>query len=323
MAAARSFDEKRARIRELAGGPAAAARAELKKYLGDRNAYLTGEAAEAAKKQELVELAPDVAAAFLRLLSEPAKADPGCLAKCRLVEALLAFDAHEPDAYLAGLRHRQIEGAFPLPIDTAAGLRGLCAHALFQIRHPAALLEVAPMLFDKEPIARAEAAAALGGSGMDGAAAVLHVKVLAGDREPDVLGAAYKGLLRILPERYLPLVAKALMEGGEGEVEAAALALGESHAQGAFEALRRGWEKHRFGREGSGILLAIALLRSDAANDFLVSLVEGAPEGEAAGALAALALHRHDEALAARVESAVKARGSRRLAEAFAERFRV
>jgi hypothetical protein len=321
MAAARSFDEKRARIRALASAPANEARAELAKHLADKNGYLVGEAAEAAKKQELGELVPQLAAAFMRLLDDPVKNDKGCFGKNHVVEALLSFDAHEPDVYLAGLRHFQPEPAFGEPIDTAAGLRGLCAHALFHIHHPSALLEVAPMLFYKEPIARSEAAAALGDSGTDGAAAVLHVKVLAGDREPDVLGSAYKGLLRIFPERYLPLVAGALRAGGELEVEVAALALGESRAQGAFKALQQGWARHRGTRAAEGVALGIALLRSDEANDFLVALVERGPEGDAAVALSALALHRHDEGLVARLAALVPGRKSQRLADVFARKF--
>jgi HEAT repeat protein len=324
MAGARSFDDKRARILALGSAPANEARAELPKYLADKNGYLVGEAAEAVKTQELTELVPDLAAAFMRLLEDPVKSDKGCFGKNRVVEALLAFDAHEPDVYLAGLRHRQVEGAPPFSVDTATGLRGMCARALFHIHHPPALLEVAPMLFDdKEPSARAEAAAALGESGLDGAAAVLHVKSLIGDPEADVMGEVYKGLLRILPQRYMPLVEEALREGGDPTVEAAALALGEARVQGAFEALRRGWERHCGGRAAEGVLLGIALLRSDQANGFLVSLVERAPEQDAALALSALALHRHDEALVGRLEAIVPGRKSRRLAEVFAEKFRV
>jgi hypothetical protein len=255
MAAARSFDEKRARIRALTSAPVHEARADLKKYLADKNGYLVGEAAEAAKKLELVELVPDLAAGFMTLLVDGPKRDTGCLGKFRIVEALLSFDAHEPDVYLSGLRHRQIEGSYPEPIDTAAGLRGLCAHALLRIHHRTALLDVTPLLFDDYDVTRAEAAA---------------------------------------------------------------LALGESRAQGAFEALRRGWEKHRSGRAAEGVLLGIALLRSDKANDYLVSLVEGAPEGEAALALSALALHRHDKAIVLRLGPVVRGRKSRRLAEVFA-----
>ena len=45
MAAARTFDDKRARIRALASAPVNEARGELKKYLAEKNGYLVGEAA--------------------------------------------------------------------------------------------------------------------------------------------------------------------------------------------------------------------------------------------------------------------------------------
>lgn len=316
MAAARTFDDKRARLRELAHATENVARPELAKLLADKNGYLVGEAAEVAKKLELSALVPDLVVAFPRFLVDGAKTDKGCFGKNHLIEALLSFDAYEADTYLAGLRCRQMEGAYGPPIDTAAGLRGLCAHALFHIRHPTALLDVTPLLFDPEAITRSEAAAALGASGMDGAAAVLHAKVLAGDKEPDVLGSAYKGLLRILPERYLGVVAAALSEGSEGTAEAAALALGESRAPGAFEALKRAAVGPGMFRRGSeSVLLGIALLRSDEALAFLTGMVERSPEPQAAEALSALALHRHDDALVARVRALVATRKSRKLTE--------
>ena len=322
MAAARTFDQKRARLRELATAPEGEARAELKKLLTDKNGYLVGESAEMAQKLELSALIPDLVAAFPRFLVDGAKTDMGCFGKNRLIEALLAFDAYEADTYLLGLRCRQPEGAIPFRVDTAAGLRGLCAHALFHIRHPTALLDVAPLLFDPEPVTRSEAASALGESGMDGAAAALHVKVLSGDSEPDVLGAAYKGLLRILPGRYLPVVEKALSSEEDGPVEAAALALGESRAPGAFEALSRATrEQGMFRRTSESLLLGIALLRSDEALSFLTDMVEKAPESQAVEALSALALHRHDESLTARLVALAKKRGSRRLTERLHEKF--
>jgi HEAT repeat protein len=324
MAAARTFDDKRARIRELASGSEseATAQIELKKLLADKSSYLVGEAAEAVKKLELRALVPDLCAAFGRLLDDPVKNDKGCTGKNHVVEALLSFDAHEPDVYLAGLRHVQKEPAFPEAIDTAAGLRGLCAHALVHIGHRTALLDVAPLLLDPEPVTRAEAAGALGESGMDGAAAALHVKVLAGDKEPDVLGAAYKALLQIAPARYLKVVSAVLQDGRDEEVEAAALALGESRAPGALDLLKDAAREHAASRTADGVLLGIGLLRSDAANAFLLSLVEDAPEAQATKAISALALHRHDEALVEKLRGVVKGRGSRKLTAAFEERFR-
>jgi len=322
MAAARTFDQKRARLRDLATAPEGEARAELKKLLTDKNGYLVGESAQMAKELELSALIPDIVAAFPRFLVDGAKTDMGCFGKNRLIEALLAFDAYEADTYLLGLRSKQPEGSIPFRVDTAAGLRGLCAHALFHIRHPTALLDVTPLLFDPEPVTRSEAASALGESGMDGAAAALHAKILAGDGEPDVLGSAYKGLLRILPGRYLPVVEQALSSEEDGPVEAAALALGESRAPGAFEALRRATlGEGMFRRTAESLLLGIALLRSDEALSFLTDMVEKAPESQALLALSALALHRHDEPLTARLEALVTKRGSRRLTERLHEKF--
>lgn len=322
VATARSFDEKRARLRELLSAPEGVAKAELKKLLTDKNGYLVGEAAEVTKKLELSALVPDLVAAFPRFLHDGVKSDKGCHGKNHIVEALLAFDAYEADTYLAGLRYQQLEPAFGEPIDTAAGLRGLCAHALFHIRHPTALLDVAPLLFDKEAVTRAEAAAALGESGLDGAAAALHVKVLAGDREPDVLGAAYRSLLRLFPERYLGVVAEVLSSDEDGPAEAAAIALGESRVPGAFDALAgAAQETGLFRRTLESVLLGIALLRSDEALAFLTDLVDSAPEQKALDALSALALHRHVASLTSRLQTIVAARKSARLAESFRSKF--
>lgn len=321
MAAARTFDDKRARLHQLSAMPANEAQAELKKLLTDRNGYLVGEAAEVVKKLEISALVPDLAAAFSRLAPEGAKSDKGCFGKNRLVEALLYFDAYEAEVYLTGLRLEQLEPAFGKPIDTASGLRGLCAHALFHIRHPKALLEVAPLLFDAEPIARAEAASALGDSGLDGAAAALHVKVLAGDKEADVMGSVYKALLRIAPDRYLKLVTSALSSEEEGVFEAAALALGESRVSGAFEALKGAAQRGHLFRGSDSVLLGIALLRTDEAIAYLETLVERAHDTQAESALSALALHRHDEALVRRLKEKVAARKSKKLAETLRDKF--
>lgn len=317
---ARTFDDKRARIAALASASPQEAAPELRRLLADKNGYLIGEAAKVVAAHGLAELAPELAAAFTRLLDDPVKTDKGCHGKARIVEALLALDAREPGVYLAGIKHVQREPAFPQAVDTAAGLRGLCAHALFHIDHPSALFEVAPLLADPEPITRAEAASALGSSGLDGAAAALHVKALCGDQEPDVLGACYRALLRLLPSRYLPFVGRALLASEETIAEAAALALGESRLPEALTLLTKALDSFS-GAPADSVLLGIALHRSDEASRFLLAQVENAPEVRAVAALAALALHRHDSALVERIRAAVDGRKSRKLAAAFSERF--
>jgi HEAT repeat protein len=313
------FDEKRARIAAIAASPPATAASELRRFLAERNSHLAGEAAEVAARLELRELIPDLAAAFLRLLGEGAAADKGCLGKRRILEALLAFEAGVPDAYLAGLRYVQREPDFPKATDTAAPVRGLAAHALVQIDFPGAIAEVAPLLADPEAVARAEAAHALGRSGLAAAGPVLHLKALVGDAEPDVLQNVYTGLLRLDARRYLPVVAEALRGESEPVAEAAALALGESRLREALPILKKALDEAVAERDRRSLLTAVSLLRSDEAIEILVSLVEKAPEAQAAGALGALALHRHDPKIAERARRVVEARGSRRLREALRE----
>ena len=313
-----SFDDKLAHLKELAANPPAAAANELRRYLADANGYLVGEAARVATNLELRELIPDLAAACTRLIAAPMTADKGCHGKKLLVQALIALDAATPEVYLAGLRHVQKEPAFGPPIDTASTLRGLCAHALVHMDHRDAALEVAPLLMDPEPDTRSAAADALAATGEEVCAAILHVKTMAGDKEPDVLGACYRGMLALSPRRYLRVVAKALTE--EETQESAAIALGESRLPEALPVLQEALG----GAGGSlqnSILLGIALLRLEEANAYLVRLVEEASEGRAAAAVEALALHRHDEKLAAQVRAAVEGRGSRKVMRAWEERF--
>jgi HEAT repeat protein len=200
-------------------------------------------------------------------------------------------------------------------VDTGAPLRGLAAHALVQMDARDAIAEITPLLMDREPLVRAEAANALGRSSFDGAAAVLHLKILAGDAELDVLQNAYAGLLRLDPRRYLP-VAKAALAKADGAAEAAALALGESRRPEAFTLLKDALPGAGTGRFAQSLLMAISLLRSDGAIDLLLAQLESAPEAIATAALAALALHRHDTKIAARARDLVETRGSPSLAAA-------
>ena len=168
---------------------------------------------------------------------------------------------------------------------------------------------------------RSEAANTLGNTGLEGAAALLHLKALTGDDEADVLGACYRGLLKLFPERYLSFVGRVLSGKQPGDPEAAPPAPGESRVPEALAVLRGAPDGPGRGRLQESVLLGISLLRSEEAIALLVSQVETAPVEQAAAALSALALHRHDEQLHARVVRIVEARGARRLTQAFAERF--
>jgi hypothetical protein len=108
-------------------------------------------------------------------------------------------------------------------------------------------------------------------------------------------------LLATDPGSSLAFVAELLAAAGDARREAAAIALGESHLEGAFAPLRAAYENAVLAAERRAPLLGLALLRSEAAWGYALDLVRSAPEGDARHAVEALAVFRHDADLRARV----------------------
>lgn len=310
-----SFDDKLARLRTLPDVPEGHAIQELRRLLEDDNAFLVGEAAKMVKTLELRALETELAAACRRLLAKEI-ADRGCIAKRCVLDALVTFETHVADVYLLGLRYEQWEHSFGPPEDTAGSVRGLCAHALVRIDYPDAILEVAPVLYDHLAEVRVAAAEALASTGEQICAAILHVRLLAHEEAPEALEAIYRSLLALAPKRYLSVVSKGLSEGKD----AAALALGESRLPAAFPVLTEALEKATGDLEAT-VLLSIGLLRMEEATTYLREQVENAPENRAAKAIGALGLHKHDDRIADRLAEIVKTRKSKKLTQAFAEKF--
>jgi HEAT repeat protein len=112
----------------------------------------------------------------------------------------------------------------------------------------------------------------------------------------------FTALLRREPDA-VPFVAAFLHGRDEHVREGAALALGETRRPGAFEVLRDRAADVSSGSLHEAVLLAISMLRLPAAIDFLVGLI---PEGHSTpAAVAALAIHRHNEQIRERVAAAV------------------
>jgi HEAT repeat protein len=310
-----SFDDKVARLRALADVPEGHAIDELRRLLVDDNAFILGEAAKVVKSLELRALQADLVAACKRLLAKEV-ADRGCIAKRCILDALATFETHVPDVYLIGLRYEQWEHSFGPPEDTGGSVRGLCAQALVRIDFPDAIIEVAPLLYDHLTEVRVAAAEALALTGEQKCAAILHVRLLGGEGDPEALEALYRSLLSLAPKKYLPIVGKGLLAGEE----AAALALGESRLPTAFPVLKEGLEKATGDLEAT-VLLSMGLLRMEEATAYLRELVEKAPENRAAKAIAALGLHRHDTRIADVLADIVKKRKSKKLIVAFSEKF--
>ncbi|WP_428261450.1 HEAT repeat domain-containing protein [Haliangium sp.] len=287
--------------------------------LAHKSHLVVAAAAAIAGEFSLESLGDALERAFPRFLQNPIRADPQCRAKIALAQAMYQLD-HDPDeAFRLGVRHIQREPVFGGTEDTAPELRAICAMALATGPDPDALLDVAELLADPEPVARRGAAQALGASGrVDAASPLLRYKLLIGDDDLYVISACAGSLLSLAPERELGHVSGLLTAEHAPTREAAALALGESRLEAAFTPLVAFVEAAALAPERRVGLVALAVLRTDESWGYLLGLLAKAPEALAADAAGALSNFRYDADLCRRVEQAAGARSEARVREAIA-----
>jgi HEAT repeat protein len=291
MAKRLSLEEKLAKLKELETNPGSSdVPAELRKALNGPSNVLAAKAAKIAAKLGIKALLPNVADAFERFMTNPVKTDPGCRAKLAAVEALNTLGYEDVQLFLRGIRHIQMEPSFGPPVDTADTLRAACAFALYRLGYPELFNEMAALLADRQSVARRAAVRVLLEAANDTAEAMLRMKVLQGDKEPDVIADCFAALLAISPARSLPFVAGFLIAQDPLTVEDAALALGNSRTDQAFEILRGHWEESSSSQFKKMLLLPIALTRCNKAFDLLINVVEKESPPDAVAALKALAV---------------------------------
>ncbi len=307
MANAKKLEAALAEVRDLRADPGAAdLLPRLRELLAKAPAQGAAAAARLAADRELSELDDALAAAFERFARGAAKADPLCAAKSAIADALYRLDLGRESVHLRGVRLRQMEPVWGGSADTAAELRGICALALVRMNHVDAIGELAELLADPDPAARIAAARAFAYSEDESAAPVLRHKLLLEGEQPEVLSACLRALLRLAPACALDLAGRLLRSALEEQVEALALALGESHSDAAVDLLIRWADEPAAPRETA--LLALACARTASAFDHLFGLVADADGPSARQAIAALAIHRHDTALMERLRRTVAAR---------------
>ena len=132
----KSFDADLARLDALRPLLPAEILAPLRKFLTYKSNFLVAKAARITREHDHRTLTPDLVTAFHRFLADASTADPQCWAKNALIETLAAFDYQEPEPFLAGIQHRQLEATWGGQVDTAGPLRGQCALALVTCRGP-------------------------------------------------------------------------------------------------------------------------------------------------------------------------------------------
>ena len=278
---------------------------DLAPFLRHKSNHVAAATASTAERLEAGALAPDLVGAFLELMKDPAKRDPGCVAMIAIAKALVTMGDPAGKVYFAGLHHVQMEGSFGPPVDVAAPLRGLCAQGLARMGHPDALVECVALLADKEVPARVGAIRAVADSGDNAGVLLLRLKALLGDKEDEVIGECFAALLRLAPAPSLEFVAHFLRSASEEIRERAALALGESRIAAAFPVLREAWAQTAQAERKRTLLLSIAMLRLDEAVEFLLVRVSEDREQAAGEALAALGLYGRDESVRKRIEEIV------------------
>jgi hypothetical protein len=280
---------------------------------------VAAKAARVAEDALLYELIPSLLSSYARLLDKPLKQDPSCFAKKALARALVALDCNDVDFLLAGLRYRQLEPVWGGTADTAADVRASCAMGLVASGYSRALVELTALLCDSDAAARVGAVRAISCGNPREAELLLRSKALAGDAEPQVLGECFTGLLAVEPEESIGFVAGYLAHADEAVRELAALALGESRLDAALAPLKEAWNGVLLGDELRRTLLrAAAAHRSEAAFDWLLTMVAEARVPVALEIIEALAIYRHNAKLKERMDAALIARGEPKLRDRFA-----
>ena len=326
MAARASLDTQLADLNALRSDPTATLSLEkLNKALKSKVSHIAAKAAqiiaERGDDETFQPLVPQLVAAFERFMTNPARTDKGCRAKAAIAEALVQVGSDEQDLFLRGIRHVQREPTYGGSVDTAVELRGSCALGLARMNYPELQLELADLLADPEPGARAAAARAIAYSGNPAGIALLRLRVRMGGDDAPVLIEYFTALLKLAPKSSLPFVRCFLDDRGTDRAEAAVLALGESRIPEALDMLTNWYEKTLQSDLRRTGLLAIAMLRSEKAFGFLLSIIEEGSAAAARDALAALAMYKHDEALVQRVRDAAERRDDT-IRDAAAEVFR-
>ena len=295
--------------------------AELREFLRNRSNLVVAKAAVVVRELSLVALIPDLVAGFRKFMADAPRLDKRCAALTAIASALYELDYVEPEPYLAGIKHVQLEGSYGPPVDEAAKLRAVSAQGLLRTRHADLLSEVVQLLVDREPAARIGAIRALGVNGGEAGVLLLRLKVLTGDTEPAVMAECFSALLAASADKSVKFVANYIDSDDEATAEAALLSLGESRLPAAYSILKEKWNRTVLMPVKRALLAAMAALKLEEAIAFLISLVESANAETAAAAVEALCIYRHNERVSESVRTAALTRKEKAIVEEYRDSF--
>ncbi len=326
MAKASALDLRLKRINQLEDAPySEAVRDELRRALRDESNRVVAKAAEIIGKLQLMEFVDELRGLWPRFMEKPLESDKGCGAKTAIVDALSKLELDDPDFYLQGIRHRQLEPVWGGSEDTAINLRGSAAFAIGRshlLGINRKLIALTDLLADSERLARTYAIQALVDVGHDSIVPLLRVKAECGDKEAEVVGACFNGLLTLDPRESIDFVARFLKHPNDAIVCEAAAALGECNQERAVSILIAALDRTANRGLQEAFLTSLGLSRQPSAMDFLIAQVASQSHSSEA-ALRALAPSRFYVAIRDRVQKAVDETGNRRLQAIFEDEFAV
>jgi HEAT repeat protein len=231
------------------------------------------------------------------------------MAKQAIVRALVDLDCGDVEFFLEGIRYRQLEPVWGGSTDTAVDIRSSCAMGLVTTSYWRALPEIAALLVDTEVRVREGAVRAISCGNPQTAEVLLRFKALIGDKDPAVIGECFAGLVTIASDECVPFVAGFLLNDNDEIRDLAALALGESRHAEALVHMKTAWETAELQQDFRIVLIrAAAVHRSDAAFEWLLSIIESAAKKLADAAVDALAVYERNTKLAAQVQEALAKR---------------
>jgi len=305
-----SADAQLAKLSEFHAQPDRAAQVALAKAaLSDRHHRVVGKAAALCGEHGLRELTNELKEAYNRFLIDPVKRDPQCLAKQPIARALVQLECGDVDFFRQGMRYRQLEPVWGGSTDTAFDIRSSCAMGLVASSYWHALPEVAALLVDKEASVREGAVRAMSCGNPQAAETLLRFKALVGDEEPAVIGECFAGLMTIAADESVSFVAGFLEHQDDAVRDLAALALGESRHPEAIALMKAAWDAAELQLDFRVVLIrAAAVHRSEAAFEWLLSIIETGSKKLADAAVDALAVYERNTKLAAQVQEALARR---------------
>jgi hypothetical protein len=274
---------------------------DIREALRSRRSHPCARAAQLVKKHALDGFEADLAAAFERFCENPVKADPSCGAKLACLEALDFGESANEKIFVRAARLVQLEPAWGPPVDTATSVRARGLLALARLGWDDLDLLVAESLTDEHPPVRQAALDALAHRGARAGASLALYKLRRGDEDPLVTLAAMAALLTLAPEWGVEEL-RARLAGDECEL--AAIALGQSRADGALPLLLSALEECVEPARRKHLFRGLGLHRSDRALEKLLQVIAESPLGDAREAVLALAVRRYDPGIVERVRRA-------------------